>query len=340
MDGRAIYPKNIYSEKFLRMKKHVIGIDIGGTFTKFGFVCADGELTQQGSIPTDKYPIIEDFLGELCGKIQKIIDKENFEILGIGVGAPNGNFYTGKIEFAPNLLWKGVVDLHGLLKKHFNVPVAVTNDANAAALGELIYGGGKGMKDFIMVTLGTGLGSGFVVNGNVVYGHDGFAGELGHTVAVIDGRQCACGKKGCLETYVSASGIKRTMYKMIASEIEPSELRSVSFNDLDAKMISNAARKGDSLALKAFDYTGKMLGLKLADAVAHTSPEAIFLFGGLSCAGDLIFEPTKKYMEHFLLPIYRNKIKLLPSALQDKNIAVLGAGALIWNEIKNQRIQG
>ena len=318
------------------MKKRVIGIDIGGTFTKYGFVCEDGSLTHEGSISSDKYPEIEDFLKELYIKTRQIIEKENFEIVGVGVGAPNGNYYTGKIEFAPNLLWKGIIDLAGLLKKHFSVPVIVTNDANAAALGELIYGGGQGMKHFIMITLGTGLGSGFIVDGKLVYGHDGFAGELGHTVAVPEGRQCACGKKGCLETYVSASGIKRTMYKMIASETEPSELRSVSFNDLDAKMISEAAKKGDPLALKAFDYTGKMLGLKLADAVAHTSPEAIFLFGGLSSAGDLIFEPTKRYMEHYLLPVYRNKIKLLPSALQDKNIAVLGAGALIWNEIKNK----
>jgi glucokinase len=318
------------------MKKRVIGIDIGGTFTKYGFVCKDGSLTHEGSISSDKYPDIEDFLKELYAKTKKIIAKEDFEIVGVGVGAPNGNYYTGKIEFAPNLLWKGVIDLASLLKKHFSVPVIVTNDANAAALGELIYGGGQGMKHFIMITLGTGLGSGFVVDGKLVYGHDGFAGELGHTVAVPEGRQCACGKKGCLETYVSASGIKRTMYKMIASETENSELRNVSFNDLDAKMISEAAKKGDPLALKAFDYTGKMLGLKLADAVAHTSPEAIFLFGGLSFAGKLIFEPTKRYMEHYLLPVYRNKIKLLPSALQDKNIAVLGAGALIWNEIKNK----
>jgi glucokinase len=317
------------------MKKRVIGIDIGGTYTKYGFVCDDGVLTHEGSIPSDKYSKIEGFLDDLSSKIHKIIEKENFEIVGIGVGAPNGNYYTGKIEFAPNLLWKGIIDLRELFKKHFDVPITVTNDANAAALGELIYGGGKGMKDFIMITLGTGLGSGFVVNGKVVYGHDGFAGELGHTVAVFEGRQCACGKKGCLETYVSASGIKRTMFKMIASEIDASHLRNVSFNDLDAKMISDAARKGDPLALKAFDYTGKILGLKLADAVAHTSPEAIFLFGGLSCAGNLIFEPTKKYMEEYLLPIYRNKIKLLPSALQGKNIAVLGAGALMWNEIND-----
>ena len=319
------------------MEKRVIGIDIGGTFTKFGFVSENGTLTNEGSICTDKFPKIEDFLAELYSKTKTVIEKENYEILGIGVGAPNGNYYTGKIEFAPNLLWKGVVDLGGLTKKYFKVPVVVTNDANAAAIGELIYGGGKGMKNFLMITLGTGLGSGFVVDGKIVYGHDGFAGELGHTVSVPDGRQCACGKKGCLETYVSASGIKRTMYKMIASEIDESELRKVSFNDLDAKMITEAALKGDPLAVKAFDYTGKMLGIKLADAVAHTSPEAIFLFGGLSLAGNLIFEPTRKYMEQYLLPVYRNKIKLLPSALQGKNIAVLGAGALIWNEIKENK---
>jgi glucokinase len=315
------------------MKKKVIGIDIGGTFTKYGFVNKDGNITDEGSISSDKYANIDDYLAELYKELNSIIKKEGFEILGIGVGAPNGNYYTGKIEFAPNLLWKGVIDLGNLLKKYFSVPVIVTNDANAAAQGELIYGGGKGMKHFIMITLGTGLGSGFVVDGKVVYGHDGNAGELGHTVAVLEGRQCACGKKGCLETYVSANGIKRTMYKMIASETDPSELRNVSFNDLNAKMISDAAVKGDPLALKAFDYTGKILGLKLADAVAHTSPEAIFLFGGLSCAGDLIFNPTKKYMESYLLPVYRNKIKLLPSALQEKNIAVLGAGALVWNEL-------
>lgn len=318
------------------MKKRAIGIDIGGTFTKFGFVGEDGELTHEGSIPTDIYPDINDFLDELSSKLRDIIKDQNFEIVGVGVGVPNGNYYSGTIEFAPNLLWKGVIDLVVLFKKYFSVPVIVTNDANAAAIGELVYGGGRGMRHFIMVTLGTGLGSGFVVDGKVVYGHDGFAGELGHTVSVPEGRQCACGKQGCLETYVSASGIKRTMYKMIASEIEESELRNVSFHDLDAKMISEAARKGDPLALKAFDYTGKMLGIKLADAVAHTSPEAIFLFGGLSCAGDLIFEPTRRYMEHYLLPIYRNKIKLLPSALQDKNIAVLGAAALIWHDIKEK----
>jgi len=317
------------------MRKLAIGIDIGGTFTKYGFVSENGELIHEGSVPSDTHPEIEDFLDDLCGKLHEIMDQQNIQLVGIGIGAPNGNYYTGKIEFAPNLLWKGSIDLKGLIEKKFPVPVVVTNDANAAALGELLYGGGRGMKNFIMITLGTGLGSGFIVDGKLVYGHDGMAGELGHTVSVPEGRQCGCGKQGCLETYVSASGIKRTMYKMIASEIEDSELRNISFHDLDAKMISDAAKKGDSLALKAFDYTGKMLGIKLADAVAHTSPEAIFLFGGLSLAGDLILAPTKKYMEHYLLPVFRNKVKLQPSGLMGKNIAVLGAAALIWSEIKS-----
>jgi glucokinase len=239
---------------------------------------------------------------------------------------------------APNLTWKGEIKLAELFKEIFELPVVLTNDANAAALGEMIYGGAKNMKDFIMITLGTGLGSGLVVNGKMVYGHDGFAGELGHVTVDINGRQCACGKKGCLETYASATGIERTAFELMATEIDESELRKYSFDELDAKMISEAALKGDTLALKAFDYTGKLLGLKLADAVAHTSPEAIFLFGGLAAAKDLIFLPTIKYFEQFLLPIYRNKIQILPSALQDKNIAVLGAAALYLSEEISQNL--
>jgi glucokinase len=319
------------------MEKMVIGIDIGGTYTKFGFVSETGELSCEGSLQTDKHPKVEDFIDELCGKLLALQEKGKYEIKGIGVGAPDANYYTGAIENAPNLKWRGFIDLSGLFKQHFNLPVAVTNDANAAALGELIYGNGKGMKHFIMITLGTGLGSGFVVDGKVVYGHDGFAGELGHVIAIPEGRQCACGKKGCLETYASAPGLKRTLFEMIATEIDHSDLRDISFNQLTAKMISEAARKGDKLALKAFDFTGKILGMKLSDAVAHTSPEAIFLYGGLAIAGYLIFTPTKKYMEENLLYVWRNKVKLMPSALLHKNVAVLGAGALIWNELKTIR---
>lgn len=319
------------------MEKVVIGIDIGGTSTKYGFVSESGELSFEESIQTSKHRKVEDFISELCGKLLALQKEGNYDVLGIGVGAPDGNYYTGAIEHAPNLRWKGFIDLSGLFKKFFNLPVAVTNDANAAALGELIYGNGRGMKHFIMITLGTGLGSGFVVDGKIVYGHDGFAGELGHVTAIPDGRQCACGKRGCLETYVSAPGIKRTVFELLANENDPSVFRNISFNKLTSKMISDEAFKGDKIALKAFDFTGKLLGLKLSDAVVHTSPEAIFLFGGLALAGDLIFEPTKKYMEENLLGIFRNKVKILPSALLHKNVAVLGAGALMWNELKKNQ---
>jgi glucokinase len=319
------------------MERMVIGIDIGGTSTKYGFVSESGELTYEDSIQTNKHRKVEDFISELCGRLMSLQKERNYEVLGIGVGAPDGNYYTGAIEHAPNLRWKGFIDLSGLFKKFFDLPVAVTNDANAAALGELIYGNGRGMKHFIMITLGTGLGSGFVVDGKIVYGHDGFAGELGHVTAVPDGRQCACGKRGCLETYASAPGIKRTVFELLANENDPSVFRNISFNKLTAKMISDEAFKGDKIALKAFDFTGKLLGLKLSDAVVHTSPEAIFLFGGLALAGDLIFVPTKKYMEENLLGIFRNKVKILPSALLHKNVAVLGAGALMWNELKKNQ---
>jgi len=316
------------------MEKMVIGIDIGGTITKYGFVSETGELFCEGTLHTGKHRKVKDFISELCTKLLALQKSNNYNVLGVGVGAPDGNYYTGAIEHAPNLRWKGFIDLAGLFKQSINLPVAVTNDANAAALGELIYGNGKGMKHFIMITLGTGLGSGFVVDGKIVYGHDGFAGELGHTIAVPEGRQCACGKKGCLETYVSAPGIIRTVFELLANEIEPSVFRDISFNKLTAKMITDEALKGDKIALKAFDYTGKMLGMKLSDAVVHTSPEAIFLFGGLALAGDLIFIPTKKYMEENLLTIFKNKVKIMPSALLNKNVAILGAGALIWNELK------
>ena len=316
------------------MKKDVVlGIDIGGTFTKLGLVTEDGEVFHEDSIQTDLHDDIHLYIDDLKKSVVENAMDNGFNITGIGIGAPNGNFYNGTIEFAPNLRWKGVIKLASLFEEAFKIPATVTNDANAAAMGEMLYGNAQDIKDFIMITLGTGLGSGLVVNGELVYGHDGFAGELGHTTVSIDGRQCACGRQGCLETYVSAPGIKRTVFELLSSEIHDSILRNYSFNDLDAIMISKAATENDPIALKAFDYTGKILGLKLADAVAHTSPEAIFLFGGLANAGHLIFDPVKKYMEQFLLPIFRNKVRLEPSALQHQNIAVLGAAALMWNEM-------
>jgi glucokinase len=319
------------------MKKAAIGIDIGGTNTVLGVISMDGNIIACNSIPTKTGTDFHPYMNSLIELIKKTASavKGDVDIKGIGIGAPNGNYYNGTIEFAPNLKFKGVVPVVEFLKSKFNYEVIVlTNDANAAAIGEMIYGGAKGMEDFIMITLGTGVGSGIVVNGEMVYGHDGFAGEIGHTIFDPNGRDCGCGRKGCLETYASASGIKRTVFELLSSMIEPSTLRAVNYNDLSAKMIDEAARNGDKIALEAFDYTGEVLGLKLADAVAHTSPEAIFMFGGLAQAGDLIFKPTKYYMEEQMLSIYKNKVKLLPSELPPGDAAILGASALVWKELK------
>jgi len=313
----------------------VIGMDIGGTFTKYGFVDQSGNSYMEGSVDTAGHPDIDSYLDNLFSTINASLKKaqKKFTVRGIGIGAPNGNYYNGTIEYAPNLNWKGVIHLADLVKKYHDVPVALTNDANAAALGEMMYGGARSMKDFIEITLGTGLGSGIVINGKVVYGHDGYAGEMGHIVAVDNGRQCGCGKKGCLETYASATGIKRTVFELLCERCEPSDLRDIPFNKMTSKNIAAIAARGDKIAMKAFEITGKILGKNLANAVAFSSPEAIFLFGGLARAGQLIIKPTKEHMEKNLLKIYQNKVKLLLSGLQDKNAAVLGAGGLIWNEL-------
>jgi glucokinase len=258
-------------------------------------------------------------------------------IRGIGIGAPNANYYRGTVENPPNLNWKGVVDVSALVRKYYDLPVAVTNDANAAALGEMLYGAAKGMKDFIVITLGTGLGSGIVSRGELVYGADGFAGEIGHTIVDPQGRECGCGQRGHLETYASATGICRTVSELVSLRRTESELRSIAPRDLTSRMIAVAADRGDEIAKEAFEITGRILGMKLADSVAHLSPEAIILFGGLAAAGPLIFDPTKRSLEEHLLPIYRNKVKLLPSGLKEGDTAVLGASALIWNEILNKR---
>jgi glucokinase len=318
------------------MKESVVGIDIGGTFTKIGIIDREGNPSATGSVCTPSEDSdINGYLKLLFEKIEELKKQApDCEIKGIGIGAPNGNYYNGSIEHAPNLAWKGIVPFVKLFQKYYNIPMVMTNDANAAGIGEMVYGGAKGMKNFIEITLGTGLGSGVVVNGEMVYGHDGFAGELGHTLVIENGRQCNCGKRGCLETYASATGIRRTVYELLAFSNEPSEFRTIAFQDLTGEKISELAKKGDPIAVEAFERTGKYLGMKLADAVAHTSPEAIFLFGGLALSGDLIFKPTKKYMEEFLLPIYRNKVKLLPSGLKDNHAAILGASALAWKELE------
>lgn len=298
------------------MKQLVVGIDIGGTNSVFGLVDREGNMYGEGVVPTRKFPDFDQYLEELFIGINNISKNvgEEFELMGIGIGAPNANYYDGTIWNAANLVWKGTVPFVEKMKRYYpNIPIIITNDANAAAIGEMIYGGAKGMKDFIVVTLGTGLGSGFVSGGKLIYGHDSFAGELGHVIVNRGGRMCGCGRKGCLETYVSATGIKRTAFKLLADHLEDSEFRNISYNDLTAEMITKAALNGDPLAIEAYEYTGMMLGQALADAVAITSPEAIFLFGGLAKAGKYIFEPTKRYMEMHMLANFRNKVKLLPS---------------------------
>ncbi|MGB9663444.1 MAG: ROK family protein, partial [Ignavibacteria bacterium] len=317
-------------------KQLVLGIDIGGTNTKFGLIDQVGNDYLMGSISTNADQPADNLFNRLFQEFDKLKKdlKFDFDLVGIGIGAPNANYYKKTIEYPPNLNW-GYVEVEKLIRKFYTQTIALTNDANAAALGEMYYGAAKGMKDFIVITLGTGLGSGVVVNGNLVYGHDGFAGEIGHTVYDPEGRLCGCGKKGCLETYASAPGIKRTVFELLARTNYPSIFREISFEQLDAKMITDAALKGDRIALEAFEFTAKVLGIKLADAVANTSPEAIILFGGLANAGDLLLIPTKKYMEEYLFHVFRNKVKLLKSELNEGKSAVLGAAALIWHEILN-----
>jgi glucokinase len=314
------------------MKKVAIGIDIGGTNTAFGVVDAAGNSFGQGRISTAGYPNIDDFQYDLALAISELIQDEEVEPVGIGIGAPNADFYRGTIVDAPNLPWKGTVPFVEKFQRFFpSLPIRITNDANAAALGEMIYGGAQGMKNFIVVTLGTGLGSGFVTGGELLLGHSGFAGELGHVTVDPAGRMCGCGHRGCLETCVSATGIKRTLFQLLADRTEPSEFRDISYHELTAELIFRAAEKGDPLALEAFAYTGEQLGRALANAVLITDPEAIFLFGGLARAGKFIFEPTQKYLEANLLPAFRGKIKLLPSGVPEGNAAILGAAALIWH---------
>ena len=302
--------------------QYSIGIDIGGTHTAFGIVDKKGLIVFQDKVLTREQESIDDLIDAIYEKLQAPIANLGVTaIKGIGVGAPNGNFYNGTIEFAPNLPWKGIIPLAQLFQQKFDLHTIVTNDANAAAIGEMMYGAAKGMKDFIMVTLGTGVGSGFVANG--------FAGELGHVIAVREGRPCGCGRKGCLETYASATGIVRTANEYLQHSEAPSLLRQQ--EEISAKSIYEAAQAGDEMALAIFDVTGKILGQALADAVAITSPQAIILFGGLAQAGSFLFGPTKQYFEDNLLIIYKNKIDILPSELKESDVAILGAAALVWS---------
>ena len=306
----------------------VLGIDIGGTNTSFGLVDSQGNIHSRGHLPTIGHASAEEYITALHRAALPLI-QEAGHVAGIGVGAPNGNYYTGEIMFAPNLPWKGVLPLAKLLQQAFGIKATLTNDANAAAIGEMTYGVARGMKDFIMVTLGTGVGSGFVSNGQLIYGHDGFAGELGHIIAVRNGRKCGCGRNGCLETYTSATGIVRTAEEWLATKEQDSVLRHIS-GKITARDIHEAAVAGDAVALEIFEYTGMILGQTLADAVAITSPEAIVFFGGLARSGDILLRHVHHHMEENMLNIFCNKVKLLVSALPDADAAILGAAALAW----------
>ena len=316
-------------------KPYVIGIDLGGQTAKFGIVDARGNVLKQTAIRSNTQNNPEEFINDLAEGIKKLIDKEyNIkDIRGIGVGAPNGNYYTGCIENAANLTWakNQIVHFADMLSERVGVPVALTNDANAAAVGEMTYGAARGMKNFIMITLGTGVGSGIVINGNVVYGHDGFAGELGHTCAVRNnGRICGCGKTGCLETYASAMGVARSAREIIELTDRKTLLRNIPAENITSKDVFDAAIEGDEVAKDIFAFTGRMLGEKFADFVAFSAPEAIILFGGLTKAGDLIYKPIVESMNLNLMPIWKGKIKVLFSTLKESDAAILGASALAW----------
>ena len=314
-------------------KPYVVGIDIGGTNTVFGIVDARGTIIASGSIKTAGHGDAEAYADAVCEPLLKLIEANGGKdkIKGIGIGAPNGNYYSGTIEFAPNLPWKGIIPLAAMFKERTGIPTTLTNDANAAAIGEMTYGAARGMKDFIMITLGTGVGSGIVINGQMVYGHDGFAGELGHTIIRREnGRLCGCGRHGCLETYCSATGVARTAREILTSSTEESLLRSIPAEEITSKDVYDAAMKGDAVAKKIFDFTGTLLGEALADFIAFSSPEAIILFGGLAKSGELLTKPVQKAMEENVLNIFKGKTRLLISELKDSDAAVLGASALGW----------
>lgn len=316
--------------------EYSIGIDIGGTNTVIGLVSKEGKVAKKVVLSTKDYSVPEEYMANVCFKIEMLADSTNkYEdtILGVGIGAPNGNYYHGTIEYAPNLPFKGIIYLKQVLetllsKDGYNIKVIVTNDANAAAMGEMIYGKAKQVKDFIMITLGTGLGSGIVVNGSLVYGYTGFAGEVGHTIVEKDGRMCNCGRKGCLERYCSATGIVITCKEKLRTTSQKSLLRKIDEEQITSKDIYQAAAQGDELASDCFDYTAKMLALGLANTAEVTSPKKIYLFGGLARSGDILLKPLKKYFEQDLFSIFKNTIDIEISGLNEDDAAILGSAAL------------
>lgn len=315
------------------MKEVVAGIDIGGTKTDIGLVDKPGVIIFSARLSTRDYLKADEFVKAVSAKIREGLEKTKTHLSGIGIGAPNANYYSGCIEFAPNMPWEGKIPLEEMFANEMQVNCKITNDANAAALGEMLFGAAKNMRDFIVVTLGTGLGSGFVVNGEIVYGQDGFAGELGHVIIERDGRVCGCTRKGCLETYVSGTGIVFTAKEWLSKSDEPSELRNVPLEEITGKLITDVATRGDVFALKLMDFTAEKLGFALANTVAITSPTHIFLYGGLAKAGDLLLIPVKKYMEEFILRNYKGKVEVMLSGLPE-NAAVSGAAALGWKEVE------
>lgn len=312
---------------------YTIGIDVGGTTTKFGLVDESGNILAQDRIPSNKHDFVEDFIEELHQKIMPMVEAHGGieQVKGIGMGAPNGNIHTGTIEYAPNLKWKGIIPMADLIQKKFGVPAKLTNDANAAAVGEMMYGSAKGMKHFITITLGTGVGSGIVIDGKIVVGHDGFAGELGHTIIRPGGRlHKSTGSRGCLEAYASATGVRETAIELLTTYPDKeSLLRNYTINELTSETVYECAMQGDPIANDIFEFTGQILGESLANFVMFSSPQAIVLFGGLTKAGNLLMHPTRKHMEANLLPIFRNKVELIFSSLKESDAAILGAGALI-----------
>jgi glucokinase len=325
---------NGLSEIRLNMTEVVAGADIGGTNTIYGLVDKKGKIVAEGRLQTADFPEIGNFVSALSDAIKKLVaGNKNIVLKGIGIGAPNANYHKGTIELAPNLAWKGIVPLSKLINDKMKIPVAITNDANAAAMGEMIFGGAKKIKDFIILTLGTGLGSGIVINGELVYGHTGFAGELGHMIIVQGGRDCGCGRQGCLETYASASGLVRTVLYLLSEMREESSLRDIPPSELTSKKIAEAASKNDPVALEAFDYTAEMLAFGIINSVVFSSPKVIFLFGGLTRAGDILFKPVRKYVNQYIQPVFRGTVEILPSGIPENNAGVLGAAALAWNEL-------
>ena len=319
------------------MKEVVAGIDIGGTNTVFGLVDKSGNILCENHLITTEYPEINAFISALTGSIEALAKSNpDLKLKAVGIGAPNANYYKGTIELAPNLAWKGIVPMAKYIREKMEIPVMLTNDANAAAMGEMLFGGAKSMKNFIVLTLGTGLGSGIVINGEVVYGHTGFAGELGHTIVVPGGRDCGCGRQGCLETYGSATGLVRTVLYMLSEMREESTLRHLPVSELTSRKIAEAATKNDPVAVEAMNYTAEMLALGIVNAITFSSPEAVFLFGGLANAGELLFTPIREFVDQAILPIFKGSVKILPSGVPESYAAVLGAAALAWNELKKQ----